>query len=63
MSKTVKFEDKMDELKNIVSKLDDSKTSLDDAIKLYEKGLEISKDLQSQLKTFESKINSISKGK
>lgn len=63
MSKTAKFEDKMDELKNIVSKLDDSKTSLDDAIKLYEKGLEISKDLQSQLKTFESKINSISKVK
>lgn len=63
MSKTVKFEDKMDELKTIVSELEDPKTSLDDAIKLYEKGLEISKDLQNQLKSFETKINTISKGK
>lgn len=63
MSKTVKFEDKMDELKTIVSELENPKTSLDDAIKLYEKGLEISKDLQNQLKSFETKINTISKGK
>lgn len=63
MAKTVKFEDKMNRLQEIVDKLEDDKTEIDEAIKFYEEGLDLTKDLQSQLKAFEEKINKISKEK
>lgn len=63
MAKTVKFEDKMNRLSEIVSKLEDDKTEIDEAIKFYEEGLALSKDLQEQLNVFEEKINKISKEK
>lgn len=63
MAKTVKFEDKMNRLSEIVSKLEDDKTEIDEAIKFYEEGLALSKELQEQLNVFEEKINKISKEK
>lgn len=63
MAKSVKFEDKMNRLSEIVEKLEDDKTDIDEAIKFYEEGLALSKDLQDQLKVFEDKINKISKEK
>lgn len=63
MAKVIKFEDKMNRLNEIVDELNDDQTSIDDAIKLYEEGLKLSKELQSQLKVFEEKIEKISKEK
>ena len=63
MAKTTKFEDKMNELSEIVDKLNDSETSLDDSIKLYEYGLNLSKELSEQLKSYEKKVDEIRKGK
>ena len=63
MAKIVKFEDKMNRLSEIVSKLEDDKTEIDEAIKFYEEGLALSKELQEQLNVFEEKINKISKEK
>lgn len=55
------FEEKMNRLEEIVSLLDSDKTSLDDSIKLYEEGLNLTKELEGQLKSFEDKIDSIGK--
>lgn len=63
MAKSIKFEDKMNELSNIVDKLNDPETTLDESIKLYELGLNLSKELSDQLKSFEKKVDEIKKGK
>lgn len=63
MAKTQKFEDKMNRLSEIVEKLENDKTEIDEAIKFYEEGLALSKELQDQLKVFEDKIKKISKEK
>lgn len=63
MAKTLKFEDKMNRLQELVNSLEDDKTPLDEAIKYYEEGLALSKELQEQLKSFQKKISEISKEK
>lgn len=63
MAKTQKFEDKMNRLSEIVEKLENDKTEIDEAIKFYEEGLALSKELQDHLKVFEDKIKKISKEK
>ena len=61
MATKIKFEDKMNRLQEIVDKLEDEDTQIDEALKLYEEGLALSKDLQIQLKGFEDRIKEISK--
>lgn len=61
MASKIKFEDKMNRLQEIVDKLEDEDTQIDEALKLYEEGLALSKDLQIQLKGFEDRIKEISK--
>lgn len=63
MAKTIKFEDKMNRLSEIVDKLQSDKTEIDDAIKLYKEGLDLTNELKNQLKSFEEKIEKISKEK
>ncbi len=55
-----KFEDKMNRLKDIVSKIDDENTDLDLSIKLYEEGLKLADDLKKQLNVYEKQIEEIS---
>jgi len=57
----VKFEDQMKKLQEIVDKLESGEEDMDEAIKLYEEGLKISKELEKQLKGFEDRINEIGK--
>lgn len=59
MAKSVKFEDKMNRLAEIIDELDSDDTELDKSIKLYEEGLSLSKELKKQLKSFEEKIEEI----
>lgn len=61
MGKTIKFEDKMNRLTAVVEALENEDTSIDDAIKLYEEGLKLTKELKEQLKVFEEKVDTISK--
>ena len=49
----------MSELEQIVAKLDQEQVSLDDAIKLYERGITLSQNCQKQLKEAEEKINKV----
>ena len=63
MTKEIKFEDKINRLETIVEELENDTIDIDKALKLYEEGLGLSKDLQKQLNTFEEKINKLSEDK
>ena len=53
------FEDRMKKLQNIVDKLEKDDIDLDKSIEFYQEGLELSKELRKELKSFEDKINRI----
>ena len=55
------FEDALNNLQRIVSKLEDEKTSLDDSIALYEEGLKLSKLCSEKLETARLRIEQIDK--
>lgn len=59
MTKTVKFEDKMKRLQQIVSELEKDDIDLDKSIEVYEEGLKLSKELKDELSKFEDKIKAI----
>ena len=53
------YEKSMKALEEIVDKLENSKVSVDEAFKLYEKGVELSKKCSDYLEAQEKKIKSI----
>jgi exodeoxyribonuclease VII small subunit len=55
------LESSLKRLENIVELLERGDTSLDDALMLYEEGVQISKECAERLKTAELKINKLSK--
>lgn len=55
----MKFEDMMNRLQDIVSKLEKDDIDLDESISLYEEGLALSKSLKEELNKFENKIKQI----
>lgn len=59
MNKKIDYEKKMKELEEIVSKMEDESTSLDESLLLYQKGNEIIKELESSIKEAETKIKEI----
>lgn len=63
MAKEIKFEDKMERLSKIVEELESNNSNIDDAIKLYEEGLKLTKELDNQLKSFQEKIDKVKKEK
>lgn len=63
MAKETKFEDKMNRLNKIVESLEDENTDIDTALKLYEEGLNLAKELKEQLNVYDEKIKNISEGK
>lgn len=56
------FEKSLTELENIVNSLENSDISLDEAIKLFEKGVELSNKCQKTLETAEKKIITLTEG-
>ena len=56
MEKELSFEEIMKELENIVKDLEAGNLSLDDSVKKYTKGLELSKKAYDLLKDAEAKI-------
>ncbi len=57
MSKT--FEENLNELEQIVSKLENGNCGLDESIELYSKGLKLSADCKKQLEGAKQKIENI----
>jgi exodeoxyribonuclease VII small subunit len=55
------LESSLKRLENIVELLERGDTSLDDALMLYEEGVQISKECAERLKSVELKINKLSK--
>lgn len=49
------------ELEDILQRLQDESTPLDESIELYEKGIDVIKKLKQYLKKAENKLNLISK--
>ena len=55
------FEKSIDELEKIVAKLEGGDLSLDEMLKLFEKGVSLSKECNTMLDSAEKKINQITK--
>jgi exodeoxyribonuclease VII small subunit len=52
----VEFEKKLKRLEDIVEKMESGDLSLDDSLKLFEEGVKLSRDCQSQLGAAEEKV-------
>ena len=56
MNKNTDFETSLNELEKIVEKLESGEISLDESIKLFEKGMELSNDCRKTLNDARQKI-------
>ena len=59
MSKNTDFEKSLDELENIVEQLQNGDISLDESIKLFERGIKLSDECRKTLETARQKITSL----
>lgn len=59
MSEKIIFEESLNSLEKIISKLENGECSLDDSIQLFEEGMKHIKDCRNALNTAEMKINSL----
>jgi len=56
MASNIKFETALSELETVIAKLEDSNTPLDEALKLYEKGISLVRICNERLESAEQKI-------
>ena len=56
MATNIKFETALSELETVIAKLEDSNTPLDEALKLYEKGISLVRICNERLESAERKI-------
>ena len=56
MASNIKFETALSELEAVIAKLEDSATPLDEALKLYEKGISLVRICNERLESAEQKI-------
>ena len=59
MSNNTDFEKSLDELEKIVSRLESGDISLDESIKLFERGIKLTNDCRKTLETARQKIASL----
>ena len=59
MSKNTDFEKSLNELEKIVEELQNGDISLDESIKLFERGIKLSNDCRKTLETARQKITSL----
>jgi len=59
----INFEDKLKRLQEITNQIENSSLSLSDSIKLYEEGLELSRELETALKQAENNVEQIIESK
>ncbi len=60
-SKNITYEKAIEELNDIIAQIEESNLPLDKMITLYEKGNELIKYCEKELKKFEEKINVINR--
>lgn len=60
-AKTVKFEDAMNRLNEIVNELEQNEKPLDESIQLFEEGLKLVRTCNDRLKQYEEKVQDIMK--
>ena len=58
-----KFEDALDKLEKIVSKLEDGEIPLEESLKLFEEGMRVSRLCNQKLEEAEKKVEILMKGK
>lgn len=63
MSKKISFEDKLEELENIVKRLENGEAGLEETMKLYSDGLNLSNELEKLLSKTEEKLKVLSSDK
>ncbi|TKW66372.1 MAG: exodeoxyribonuclease VII small subunit [Paracoccus denitrificans] len=56
---TMSFEDAMKELEGVVSRLESGNASLEDSIKLYERGAELRAHCEARLRAAEERVEKI----
>ena len=56
MAKTVNYRELSSELDDVLNKLQSVESDIDEAVKQYERGMQIIKDLEAYLKTAENKV-------
>ncbi len=61
MAKKLKFQEAMKRLDEIVNALNGNDLELEDAMSLFEEGIHLSKQCESQLKAFEEKMDTLLK--
>ena len=62
MSNTKTFEKSVQELDGIVSKMESGELSLDESLKLFEKGVKLTRECQKSLAEAEAKIEKLMSG-
>ncbi len=62
MSNTKTFEKSVQELDGIVSKMESGELSLDESLKLFEKGVKLTRECQKSLADAEAKIEKLMSG-
>ena len=55
--KNINFEEKLEELENLVETLESGGLSLEQSLKAFEKGIQITRECQEALKEAEQKVN------
>tara|TARA_B100000212_G_C26904240_1_gene335001 strand:+ start:81 stop:278 length:198 start_codon:yes stop_codon:yes gene_type:complete len=61
MNKKISLENAFNELSNIVKEIEKDDISIEDAIKLFEKGISLTELCRDKLKKAEIKVNSLNK--
>jgi len=59
---TRKFEEMLGELKDVVKKMEDPDTGLDESIELYEKGAALIRECERKLAEAELKVTEVTEG-
>lgn len=54
------YEKKLAELEELVGRLEDGDVSLDESVKLFERGVELTRACMTELKTYKGKISAVS---
>jgi len=62
-TKAVKFEDALQKMEDIVEKLEGGDLSLDESLKLYEEGVQISQSCSRRLEEAQKRIEILTRGK
>ena len=57
----IDFESALEELESLVSKMESGELSLDDSLKAFERGIELTRTCQSTLEAAELKIQTLTK--